>query len=144
MSNQMIFAKHSISSSIAQPMSSVAEHQACQRSLQAAIAIVDPSSILRAFGRMDVAPRVNVGVAIRKGRTVVGVGIPTGKCWHDFVKDDPSRLAGIQSIDPLTVFGGGFPSTLDGHMMDAIGVAGGYHSKDEECARAGLWTLEKR
>ncbi len=143
MSNQKTFAKHSISGSIAQRMISAAEHKACELGLQVAIAIVDESGILKAFSRMDGAPLVAVGVAIKKGVTAVGFGIPTGKSWHDFVKDDPIMLHGIQSIDQFTMFGGGFPITIDGHMVGAIGVSGGHYSKDEECARAGLSALEQ-
>lgn len=143
MSNQKTFSKHSISISIAQRMISAAEYKAGELGLQIATAIVDESGTLKAFSRMDGAPLVAVGVAIKKGVTAVGFGIPTGKSWHDFVKDDPIMLYGIQSIDQFTMFGGGFPVTVDGHMVGAIGVAGGHYSKDEECARAGLLALEQ-
>lgn len=138
MNSQKTFAKHSISCSVAQRMISAAEQKARELGLHVVTAIVDESGILKAFSRMDGAPLVAVHVAIKKGVTAVGFGIPTGKSWHDFVKDDPIMVHGIQSIDQFTMFGGGFPIKIDGHLVGAIGVSGGHYSKDEECARAGL------
>lgn len=142
MESQKTFAKHSISCSAAQRMISAAEQKARELGLQIATAVVDESGVLKAFSRMDGAPLVSVGVALKKGVTAVGLGIPTGKPWHDFVKDDPILLHGISSIDQFTMFGGGFPLKSDGHLVGAIGVSGGHYSQDEECARAGLAAAE--
>ncbi len=138
MSDQKTFAKHSISSSAALRMISAAEKKAQELGIRIATAIVDESGILKAFSRMDGAPLIAGGVAMKKGVTAAGFGIPTGKSWFDFVKDDPILLQGIQSIDQFTMFGGGLPISVDGYLVGAIGIAGGLYTKDEECARAGL------
>lgn len=138
MSTQNTFVKHSISCSVAQQMISAAEQKARELGIQIATAIVDESGVLKVFSRMDGAPLVAGGVAIKKGMTAVGFGIPTGKSWHDFVKDDPILLHGCQSLDHFTMLGGGVPIQAGGQLVGAIGVSGGHYSKDEECARAGL------
>lgn len=142
MSSQSTFVKQSISCSLAHRMISAAEHKARELGLHIATAVVDESGLLKAFSRMDGAPLVAAGVAVKKGVTAVGFGMPTGKPWHDFVKDDPILLHGFQSIDQFTMFGGGFPVYVDGLLVGAVGVSGGHYSKDEECARAALAVLE--
>ena len=142
MSSASTFAKQSISTSVAQRMIAAAEQKAASMGLRIATAIVDESGILKAFSRMDGAPLVAVGISVKKGVTAVGFGMPTGKPWHDFVKDDPILLHGYQSIDDFTMFGGGFPIHVDGQLVGAIGVSGGHYRNDEECARAGLAALE--
>ncbi len=142
MNQATTFAKLSISTQVAQRMIAAAEHKAQELGLRIATAVVDESGILKAFSRMDGAPLVAVGISVKKGVTAVGFGMPTGKPWHDFVKDDPILLHGYQSIEQFTMFGGGFPIYVDGQLVGAIGVSGGHYSKDEECARAGLAVIE--
>jgi uncharacterized protein GlcG (DUF336 family) len=142
MNSKTTFAKHSICSATAQRMIAAAEQKAAELGLCIATAVVDESGILKAFSRMDGAPLVAVGVSMKKGVTAVGFGMATGKPWHDFVKDDPILLHGVQSIDQFTMLGGGLPIHIDGQLVGAVGVSGGHYSKDEECARAALAVLE--
>ena len=44
-------------------------------------------------------------------------------------------------IDRLVIFGGGFPITLGGKVVGAIGVSGGHYTQDMEVAQAGLAVL---
>jgi uncharacterized protein GlcG (DUF336 family) len=41
----------------------------------------------------------------------------------------------------LVIFGGGYPITIDGAVVGAIGVSGGHDSQDQEVAEAGLAVL---
>jgi uncharacterized protein GlcG (DUF336 family) len=62
--------------------------------------------------------------------------------WFDFIKDDPPLASGAPSgIDRLVIFGGGYPITIDGAVVGAIGVSGGHYSQDQEVAEAGLAVL---
>ena len=74
--------------------------------------------------------------------SAVGFGIPSGG-WYDFIKDDgPLALGATDGIDRLVVFGGGFPITVDGQIVGAVGVSGGHYSQDEAVAQAGLAALD--
>ena len=102
------------------------------------IAVVDESGVLKAFSRMDGAGLLPVQIAQDKAYTAVGFGMPTHG-WYDFIKDDPPLAAGAPSgIDRLVIFGGGYPITIDGALVGAIGVSGGHYTQDQEVAEAGL------
>jgi len=102
------------------------------------IAIVDASGVLKALERMDGAPLISIQIAQDKAYTAVGFGIPS-HAWHDFIKDDPPLAAGATTgIDRLVIFGGGFPITVDGAIVGAIGVSGGHYSEDAAVAEAAL------
>ena len=86
------------------------------------IAVVDDSGVLKALTRMDGAPLLSIQVAQDKAYTAVGFGMPSGG-WYDFIKDDGPLATGAPSgIDRLVVFAGGFPITIDGAIVGAVGV----------------------
>jgi len=79
-----------------------------------------------------------VQIAQDKAYTAAGFGLSTDG-WHEFVKDDPPLALGAAAgIDRLIVFGGGFPITIDGKIVGAIGVSGGHYTQDMDVAKAGL------
>jgi uncharacterized protein GlcG (DUF336 family) len=105
------------------------------------IAVVDESGVLKALHRMDGAPLISVQIAQDKAYTAAGFGIPSHG-WYDFIKDDgPLALGATAGIDRLVVFGGGYPVTVDGAVVGAIGVSGGHYSEDMAVAEAGLAVL---
>jgi uncharacterized protein GlcG (DUF336 family) len=105
------------------------------------IAVTDEAGTLLAFARMDNAPILSVDIAIDKAYTSATFGIPT-HVWHDFIKDDPPLRDGAPTgIKRLIVFGGGYPITVDGQVVGAVGVSGGHYSEDQKVAEAGLAAL---
>ena len=105
------------------------------------IAVVDESGVLKALHRMDGAPLISVQIAQDKAYTAAGFGIPSHG-WYDFIKDDgPLALGATAGIDRLVVFGGGYPVTVDGAVVGAIGVSGGHYSEYMAVAEAGLAVL---
>lgn len=105
------------------------------------IAVTDESGNLLSFVRMDGAAQMSIDIAIDKAYTSAAFGIPT-HVWHDFIKDDPPLRDGAPSgIKRLVVFGGGYPITVDGATVGAIGVSGGHYSEDQKVAEAGLAAL---
>ena len=105
------------------------------------IAVTDETGNLLSFARMDGAPQLSIDIAIDKAYTSASFGIPT-HVWHDFIKDDPPLRDGAPSgIKRLVVFGGGYPITVDGATVGAIGVSGGHYSEDQKVAEAGLAAL---
>jgi uncharacterized protein GlcG (DUF336 family) len=132
------FQKPSVSADLARRMIAAAEDKARQIGVAMNIAVVDESGILKAFSRMDGAALLSVQIAQDKAYTAVGFGMPTHG-WFDFIKDDPPLAAGAApGIDRLVIFGGGYPVTVDGVVVGAIGVSGGHYSQDQEVAEAGL------
>jgi uncharacterized protein GlcG (DUF336 family) len=133
-----VFEKKSVSSELAHRVIAAAEAKASEMGVPMGIAVCDEAGVLKAFSRMDGAALFAVQIAQDKAYTAVGFGMPSGG-WHDFIKDDPPLAAGaVGGIDRLVIFGGGFPITVGGTIVGAIGVSGGHYSQDMEVAEAGL------
>jgi len=135
------FPKASISTETAHEMIAAAEAKARDIGTPMVIAVVDDGGVLKAFSRMDGAALLSVQVAQDKAYTAVGFAMPTHG-WHDFIKDDAPLADGAPTgIDRLVIFGGGYPITIDGDLVGAIGVSGGHYSQDQEVAEAGLGAI---
>jgi uncharacterized protein GlcG (DUF336 family) len=106
--------------------------------LSISVCILDSSGRMKAFSSMDQAPAVSLETCIKKAKTAVGFGIPTGKAWHDFIKNDPILFSGAQQLPDFILLGGGSPILHNGKMIGAIGVSGGHYEQDEKCVRAAL------
>jgi uncharacterized protein GlcG (DUF336 family) len=141
MSTPHTFPRSSITAAAATAMIDAAEQEARKRGLAIVTVIVDESGVLKTMRRMDGAPLVSIGAAHKKALTAVGFGMPTGRAWHEFIKDDPILMHGAPSLPDFTLLGGGFPITVDGAMVGAIGISGGHYSVDEACAQAALAAL---
>jgi uncharacterized protein GlcG (DUF336 family) len=133
----MTIIKHSIDSETAEKAVAAAAKKAAELNLRMCIAVCDESGDLKAFTRMDGAPKLSIGISQDKAFTAVSYAMPT-HAWFDFIKDDPPLLHGITHTPRLVVFGGGFPIRLKGEMVGGIGISGGHYSHDMECARAAL------
>ena len=133
----MTIVKHSIDAETAEKAVDAAAKKAAELKLKMCIVVSDEAGDLKAFLRMDGAPKLSIGIAQDKAFTAASFGMPT-HAWFDFIKDDPPLLHGITHTPRLTVFGGGFPIMLKGEMVGAIGLSGGHYTHDMECARAAL------
>ena len=132
------FNKTSISYELAWRLIEAAMGKAREIGLGISACIVDESGVLKAFGRMDNAPLISVDAARKKALTAVGLGIPTGDAWYNFIKDDPILSAGVHNFDDFLLLGGGIPLIIDGQMAGAIGISGGHYKQDEQCAAAAI------
>ena len=132
------FNKKSISLELANKLAKVAIEKAIELKINIAITIVDESTNLVLFNRMDAAPLMAHDVSRTKAITAAGFGIPTGKPWHDFIKDDPILNKGVPFVKDFSLIGGGSPIIIDDSIIGAIGVSGGHHSEDEQCVKAAL------
>jgi uncharacterized protein GlcG (DUF336 family) len=101
------------------------------------IAIVDSGANLKAFARMDDAWVGSIDIAIRKARTAVFFGMPTGEIGK--LSQPGKSLYGIEfSNDGLITFPGGVPIvTAQGVLIGAIGVSGSTVEDDHQVALAG-------
>lgn len=137
----MPIVKHTIDAKTAKRMIKAAFAKSEELDKKMCIAITNEAGQLKAFSAMDGAPHLCIGIAQDKAYTASAFGIPT-HVWWDFVKNDPPLLHGITHTPRLTIFGGGYPITIDGEMVGAIGVSGGHYSEDMEVARAALSAVD--
>ena len=129
--------KRSIDAKTAEQAIEAAAKKAAELGLRMCIAVTDEAGDLKAFRRMDGAPKLSTEIAPNKAYTAASFGMPT-HAWFDFIKNDPPLLHGITHTPRLVVFGGGFPIHLEGEIVGAIGLSGGHYTQDMECARAAL------
>ena len=134
---RMTIVKHSIDAEMAEKAVAAAATKAAEMKLKMCITVADEAGDLKAFLRMDGAPKLSIGIAQDKAYTAASFSMAT-HAWFDFIKNDPPLLHGITHTPRLTVFGGGFPVALKGEMIGAIGLSGAHYTQDMECARAAL------
>jgi uncharacterized protein GlcG (DUF336 family) len=132
-----VVKKHSISSELAQKMVNAAVGKAREIGVTENVAILDDGGNLKAFSRMDGAPIPTIEMAQNKAYTAL-LGVST-QDFFNFIKGDPSLLAGIPTLSRVAAWGGGFPIKVDGEVVGAIGVSGAPTvQNDVDCARAAL------
>lgn len=105
------------------------------------IAIVDSGADLKAFHRMDDAWVGSIDIAVKKAKTAVFFGMPTGEIGK--LSQPGGPLYGIEhSNQGLITFPGGLPIVdKDGVMIGAIGVSGSSVENDHTVASAGVEAL---
>ena len=132
-----VVKKYSISSELAQKMVNAAVAKAREIGVSENVAILDEGGNLKAFSRMDGAPIPTIEMAQNKAYTAL-LGVSTQE-FFNFIQGDPSLLAGVPTLARIAAWGGGFPVTVNGEVVGAIGVSGAPTVKnDVDCASAAL------
>jgi len=132
-----VLKKYSISSELAQKMVNAAVAKARELGVSENVAILDDGGNLKAFSRMDEAPIPTIEIAQNKAYTAL-FGVST-QDFFNFIRGDPSLLAGIPTLDRVAAWGGGFPIKVNGEVVGAIGISGAPAvQNDVDCARAAL------
>lgn len=108
---------------------------------QMCIAVVDSGGVLKAFHRMDDAWVGSIDIAMKKAKTAVFFGMPTGEIGK--LSQPGGPLYGIEhSNGGLITFPGGLPIVDgDGVMIGAIGVSGSSVENDHAVAQAGVTAI---
>lgn len=133
----MPILKRTIDAEMAGTMIDAAVAKSIEIEKKSCIAITNEAGQLKAFLAMDGAPHLAIVISQDKAYTASAYGLAT-HVWWDFIKNDPPLLHGITHTPRLVIFGGGYPITIEGDMIGAIGVSGGHYSDDMEIARAAL------
>jgi uncharacterized protein GlcG (DUF336 family) len=129
--------KSTISYEMAHKMVDAAVAKAREIGVLENIAVLDDGGNLIAFGRMDGAPIFCVQLAQNKAYTAL-FGYPTDQ-FFNFIKGEPSLLAGIPMLERAAAIGGGFPIKVGGEIVGAIGVSGAPSvQSDLDCALAAM------
>jgi uncharacterized protein GlcG (DUF336 family) len=132
-----VVKKLSISSDLAQKMVNAAVAKARELGVTENVAILDDGGNLKAFSRMDGAPIPTIEMAQNKAYTAL-LGVST-QDFFNFIRSDPSLLAGIPTLARVAAWGGGFPIKVNGEVVGAIGVSGAPTvQNDVDCATAAL------
>src|SRR5438270_13821875 len=132
-----VVTKHGISFELAQKMVDKAVAKARELGVSENVAILDDGGNLKAFGRMDGASVPTIEIALNKAYTAL-FGVSTQE-FFNFIKGDPSLLAGIPTLARVAAWGGGFPIKVNGEVIGAIGVSGApVVQNDVDCASAAL------
>src|SRR5580698_5589844 len=132
-----VVKKHSMSYELAKKMVEKAVAKARQLGVTENVAILDDGGNLKAFSRMDGAPIPTIEMAQNKAYTAL-LGVSTQE-FFNFIQGDPSLLAGIPTLARMAAWGGGFPVTVNGEVVGAIGVSGAPTvQNDVDCASAAL------
>lgn len=122
----------------AQAAIAAARQRAEQLGTKMCIAVVDSGADLKAFHRMDDAWVGSIDIAIKKARTAVFFGMPTGEIGK--LSQPGGPLYGIEhSNQGLITFPGGLPIVdANGVLVGAIGVSGSSVENDHLVAVAGV------
>lgn len=104
------------------------------RGFRLAIAVVEPSGELVAFGRMDDVQYGSINVAQAKARSSARFRAASSAA-EQRLADGRMALLAIDGIVPVA---GGVPIVVDGRVVGAIGVSGASSAQDEEVARAAI------
>jgi len=115
-----------------------ARKKAVRHKTKMCIAVVDSGANLKAFVRMDDAWVGSIDIAIKKAKTAVYFGMPTGEIGK--LSQPTNSLYGIEhSNQGLITFPGGLPIVdEDGVLVGAIGVSGSSVENDHAVAEAGV------
>jgi len=112
--------------------------KAKQMGIPQCIAIVDDGGHLLAFCRMDGAKVLSIYSSLNKAKSAASSRVPTG----GIAPENELKLA-ITTKGKLVNLKGGYPITVNGYVIGAIGVGSGTGDQDLEVAKAGHEALLK-
>jgi len=138
MQSSIVSAKTSeMSLSLANSILESAIEKAGQLGVSVNIAVVDASSFLKAFARIDGANLGSIDIALKKARTALLFGIPSGEIGK--LSQPGGPLFSIEhSNGGLITFTGGTPvKSPNGIIIGAIGVSGSTVENDLTISLAG-------
>lgn len=104
------------------------------RGFRLAIAVVEPSGELVAFGRMDDVQYGSIAVSQRKATTAARFRTATA-ALEERVTNGRTVILALHEMLPVA---GGVPIVVDGRVVGAIGVSGASSAQDDEIAKAAL------
>ena len=122
----------------AKKMVAAAEAEAQANDWNVAIAIVDASTNLLMFQKMDGVQTASIDVAIGKAKTAAGFKRPT-KVLEDMISGGRTAFLAVEGVLPVQ---GGLPIVVDGDVLGAVGISGLTSAQDEQVAEAALKVLE--
>lgn len=119
----MLYSLPMIGRTLARVGADAAIAEAEELGYRVCVAVVDAAGHLITFDRMDGAPFQTIDIATAKAFSVAGNHTATHEYWHN-IADEPWLVAGVQSIQGLSLLGGGIPVRQGDEVIGAVGVSG--------------------
>ena len=108
----------------------------------AAIVVTDAAGGITSLARLDGTPPIAIRHALAKAGSASGMKRATDDFVDKRLTTDDVLWRAISGRSDAFVVHGGFPLSVDGKVVGAIGVATARHEHDSEIARAGVAALE--
>ena len=109
----------------------------------AVIVVTDSAGGVTSLARLDGAPPIAIRHALAKAGSASGLKRSTDDFLAKRLTQDDVLWRAISGRGDAFVVQGGFPLTVDGRVVGAIGVATGAHEHDSDIAKAGVAALEQ-
>ncbi|KUI59363.1 hypothetical protein VP1G_06617 [Cytospora mali] len=130
--------------SAAKAATSACEAKANEIGVPMNIAIVDSTTQLLQFTRMDGAKLTSIPIAMDKAFTAAGHKLPTSAYKEVVWPGGPAYGINGTNGGRFNVIGGGVPvKGPRGEVLGAVGCSTGTPAQDEEVAKAGVEAVEK-
>ncbi|MBV7274799.1 cob(I)yrinic acid a,c-diamide adenosyltransferase [Clostridiaceae bacterium UIB06] len=105
------------------------------------ICISDFNGNIVMLERMDDSLLASIEVAMKKAYTAAALKAPTHEL-HELSLPS-GELYGINNMEKIVTFGGGFPLKIDNKIVGAIGVSGGTVEQDMQISKYGVKVFEE-
>jgi uncharacterized protein GlcG (DUF336 family) len=139
----LVVTRETITAAAAQALIQTAFAKAQEVGVPMAVAVVDESGVLKAFGRMDGNSLASVALVQAKAFTAAAFRTPT-HVLAERNQGDPARVASLPNFPGVTFLGGGYPVATGSTVIGGIGVGGGSAQQDQEVAEAALAAVTAR
>jgi uncharacterized protein GlcG (DUF336 family) len=127
---------YGVNLNMARKMSVAVEQKAAEIGVPMFFSVVDKGARLILTHRMDEALLVSNEISKNKAYSAATVKLPTDVIAT--VSQPGTSLYGIQQVDRMIIFGGGYPLNYNGKVIGGIGVSGGSVQEDMLVAQAAL------
>jgi uncharacterized protein GlcG (DUF336 family) len=134
--------QHHLTLEAAEAVLAAAVAQAESLGAAAVIVVTDAAGGVTSLARLDGAPPIAIRHALAKANSATGLKRSTDEFLAKRLTQDDVLWRAISGRGDAFVVQGGFPLTVDGRVVGAIGVATGAHEHDSEIAQAGVAALE--
>jgi len=133
--------RHALPDTVAELLAEACRVEAVAIGVPMAVAVTDAEGGAQWFARMDGTLPVSTELAMSKAYTAAALRMPTDALGR--LAQPGAALYGIENGHDgrIVLFGGGFPLTLDGRVVGAVGVSGGSVEEDMRVAGAAVSLL---
>ena len=134
--------QHHLTLEAAEAVLAAAVTQAETLGAAAVIVVTDAGGGVTSLARLDGAPPIAIRHALGKAGSASGLKRSTDEFLAKRLTQDDVLWRAISGRGDAFVVQGGFPLTVEGRVVGAIGVATGAHEHDSEIAQAGVAALD--
>jgi ATP:cob(I)alamin adenosyltransferase len=139
--NKMMINKTVIDRETAKYISEKCVQKSYEVGVPMVICITDFSGNITLLERMDDSLLISLEIAMKKAYTAAALKAPTHELRDASLPT--GELYGINTVDKIITFGGGFPLKINGEIVGAIGVSGGTVEQDMKVAQFGVKAFEE-